>query len=307
MHRSSITRRSIAPRGFTLIELLVVIAIIALLISILLPALGQAREAARTVKCGAQMSQQGIGLNSFVIDNKDRYFGGHLQTGNAAGWVYLYPSIVRSRLNDSFDAFNCPSNLADFYWTPLFDGQSTGSATRDTLNRRAILAHEVNIVKYGYLENEYPVTQSNTYFSYGYNESGTQEFSGRNGKAYILGLGMHHYDRDNEAWYSRNMGPAEDPFTGYRLQTGIQQSRIVQPSEMIAAADTSTDSNDDARLAPGPSAASPGIAAPSTRHNDGAQVLWADGHVETEKARNMHLDAAPELVRRWNNNFKLGV
>lgn len=55
--------------GFTLIELLVVVSIIALLIAILLPALGAARESAKTIQCKSNLKQLQIAVTAYEIEN----------------------------------------------------------------------------------------------------------------------------------------------------------------------------------------------------------------------------------------------
>jgi prepilin-type N-terminal cleavage/methylation domain-containing protein/prepilin-type processing-associated H-X9-DG protein len=97
-----------SKKAFTLIELLVVIAIIAILASLLLPALGAAKVRANDTKCASNLHQCAVALNLYLQDYNDRLF-----------WLSANPSL------DGMDWF---------VWAGRTNGNEIGDAQGNIFN-----------------------------------------------------------------------------------------------------------------------------------------------------------------------------
>tara|TARA_R110002095_G_scaffold77659_6_gene66606 strand:- start:1057 stop:2070 length:1014 start_codon:yes stop_codon:yes gene_type:complete len=131
------SRRKPLNRGFTLIELLVVIAIIAILIALLLPAVQQAREAARRTQCKNNMKQFGLAMHNYHEAHSTFPLGASVNFATSSGGgnfitngiVMMLPYFDQGNLSNLYDAtkpweqqsptvartniamFVCPSNV----------------------------------------------------------------------------------------------------------------------------------------------------------------------------------------------------
>lgn len=107
-------------RGFTLIELLVVIAIIAVLVALLLPAVQQAREAARKSQCRNNLKQLGVALHAYLESYTAFPPSGCVSSGSFTPWsaqAFLLPYLEGSSEYDLINfsySYSNPINQAAY-------------------------------------------------------------------------------------------------------------------------------------------------------------------------------------------------
>jgi len=129
-----------ARRGFTLVELLVVIGIIALLVSILLPALNKAREDAKRVRCLSNQRQLVMAWQMYASENKGHFCSSNTppfsQNGpDGKGWWYwaaagntlecLYDGKLWPYLKN-YDVYKCPNDRIMYTHTYSINGYLAG-------------------------------------------------------------------------------------------------------------------------------------------------------------------------------------
>jgi prepilin-type N-terminal cleavage/methylation domain-containing protein/prepilin-type processing-associated H-X9-DG protein len=257
-------------RGFTLVELLVVIGIIALLISILMPALTKARSQALTTKCAANLHNMGIALTMYT--QQYGAYPGHA-SATSGGVAAIWPTRLRLFTNGDQEIWTCPAQEPGFEWPKGVPGSASA-----------------NDSVFGYNQGEVLLLVSSTPSCYGYNDWGSWNVAFNPQR----GLGADIITPTNSGW---------TPFPCREVRV----SQVKQAADMIAIADNTADNRWDFNLDPKDPTEFPGkihSKGCNVLFCDG-HVSWYTQKEITNVGADGTTNVAQQLIRRmWNNDHE---
>jgi len=271
-----------ARGGFTLIELLVVIAVIAILASLLLPALSSAKYHAKNAVCKSNLRQIITAINGYVAD--EQYFPAY--TTQDSGRPY----------GDWWQTIDLPITYYEQKWLddPPYSLTGLGGVYRCPLNPGTVVTMHFTVGS-GRAVGSTEEVMLPVWNSYGYNAWGT---------------GYHH-DRLGLGGYSAPSPAPMFPMAGRAPESAVRSSSdlIVVGDHFLRSRDATKDGASSGVGMIGPSTAfnhgqldskTPPKKQPAfKRHRGFANRACADGHVEPEDMRKPFAATDAQLMR-WN-------